>query len=375
MIFLACALELQGYYQNPDKFISRLPILLDATCNGLQHLSAIANDINLAEKVNICASQDDDKPQDVYSELILPIKRDIAEFVKSNPEHYNLTKLNITRKFIKRSIMTITYGVTIKGILDQLEKEFFSKPNLINKQYIFKAKDIFLSEATFSRENLYILSSIIYKILFKMHPILEEIMIYFQSMVKLLNQLEIPVTWITPSGLVLSQRYSRFTTYDITSVIQSKRRKITLSKPELDVNKKIKLNSIKQINAFVPNFIHSMDASNVILLIKEVNKKHKFDVLTIHDCFATQANTADILSHLVKEAFISIYSKNQCINNFHIHVISNIKSIYTTNMVYDRSAKCYIITKNKENYYSPKKPKLGKMDLRKELINSNYFIN
>lgn len=75
LIILACALELIGYYKNPDKFLSSLPILLDATCNGLKHLSsAIANDINLAEKVNICASMVEDEPRDVYSEVLIPIK-------------------------------------------------------------------------------------------------------------------------------------------------------------------------------------------------------------------------------------------------------------------------------------------------------------
>ena len=74
-MFLACSLELQGYYKDPNNFISHLPILLDGTCNGLQHLSAIANDINLAEKVNICESVDTDDPKDVYSELLNPIKK------------------------------------------------------------------------------------------------------------------------------------------------------------------------------------------------------------------------------------------------------------------------------------------------------------
>ena len=95
IIFLACALELKEYTKNPY-FISRLPILLDATCNGLQHLSAIANDINLAERVNISPSTDDKTPEDIYSDLIQPIKDSITTLVKKHPEFYNLSKLNIT---------------------------------------------------------------------------------------------------------------------------------------------------------------------------------------------------------------------------------------------------------------------------------------
>lgn len=170
--------------------MATLPILLDGTCNGLQPLSAIANVINLAEKVNICASREEDDPKDVYSELLIPIKENITKFVESNPEHYNISKLNITRKLIKRGIMTITYGVTVKGILKQLEKEFFVKPDLINGHFIFRAKDISLGDHSLSRKYLYRLSEIIYNVLFNKHPILEDILVYFQSMAKLLKVLD-----------------------------------------------------------------------------------------------------------------------------------------------------------------------------------------
>ncbi len=174
LIFLACALELQGYYQNPNKFISSLPIFLDGTCNGLQHLSAIANDINLAEKVNICPSDEKDDPKDVYSELLIPIKDEITKLVQSKPEHYNLSKLNISRKLIKRGIMTITYGVTVKGILDQLLSEFFVKPNLVNGHYVYKPKNItlYLGDVTLSKKDLFKLSEIIYSVLYHLKCIM-----------------------------------------------------------------------------------------------------------------------------------------------------------------------------------------------------------
>ena len=75
------------------------------------------------------------------------------------------------------------------------------------------------------------------------------------------------------------------------------------------------------------------------MLIKEVNKKYNFDVLTIHDCFGVHANFVNILSHMVKEAFISIYGNKDCIEKFHKHIISNIKAIYSKDVIYDRSPK------------------------------------
>jgi len=49
LLFLACAYELKEYYKDPVNFLSRLPIYLDCTSNGLQHLSAMTNDLTLAK--------------------------------------------------------------------------------------------------------------------------------------------------------------------------------------------------------------------------------------------------------------------------------------------------------------------------------------
>jgi len=187
-------LELKQYYEN-SQFISRLPILLDATCNGLQHLSAIANDINLAQRVNISPSRDEEEPNDIYSDLIKPVKEAITDLVENKLEFYNLSKLNITRKLIKRGIMTTTYGVTVKGILEQLLSEHFVKYSLINNHYIYKPKEIAsLGDVCLSYKDIYELSRIIYNVLFKSHPTLDNIMNYFHNVVNLMNSLDLPIS-------------------------------------------------------------------------------------------------------------------------------------------------------------------------------------
>jgi len=367
ILFLACALELIEFNKNP-KFISRLPILLDATCNGIQHLSAIANDINLAEKVNILASNDENKPNDIYSDLIEPIKNTIQKMEgDERVKHFNLTKLNINRALIKRGIMTITYGVTVKGILDQLLSEHFYKYELVNNQYHYRPKNIELGDVKLTYKDIYKLSSIIYNTLFEIHPTLNRIMKYFQNMVVLMNGLNLAIQWITPYGLQITQKYSKFTKYDITSIMNGKRKKITLSKYDIDENNNHRLNKNKQINSFVPNFIHSMDASNVILLIQKAYNLN-INIVTIHDCFGVHANHTELLSRLVKEAFISIYGDKKTIENFHDLNLNYIKANYEIkeNKVINAEGKVLDI---------PVKPALGELDLKTQLINSNYFIN
>lgn len=368
ILFLACALELKEYNKDP-KFISKLPILLDATCNGLQHLSAIANDINLAERVNISSSTEEDGPNDIYSDLVQPIRDSIKTLVEKDTKHYNLLRLNITRKLIKRGIMTITYGVTVKGIFDQLISDHFYKFGKIDKHLVYRPKNSDLGDVNLTYADLYKLSSIIYSVLFKSHPILNNIMEYFHNMVNLMNKLDLSIQWITPYGLLITQKYTEFTTYDIVSVMQRKRRKITLSRYRLDDNKHHVIDKDKQINSFIPNFIHSMDASNIVLLVKKIIELD-LNIITIHDCFGIHANHAELLSYLVKESFISMYGNKDSIEKFHSLTLENIKANY----IIDNS-KNVIIDKNGKEISIPEKPNLGNMDLKEVLINSKYFIN
>jgi len=51
---------------------------------------------------------------------------------------------------------------------------------------------------------------------------------------------------------------------------------------------------MKQVQAFIPNFVHSMDGSNIVLLIELCRKDgRRFNFASIHDCFATHANDTE----------------------------------------------------------------------------------
>lgn len=111
-----------------------------------------------------------------------------------------------------------------------------------------------------------------------------------------------------------------------------------------------------------------MDASNIVLLIKKVNEQFNFNIVTIHDCFGVHANHTQLLSFLVKESFIAIYGDNQCIDKFHDHILENIYSVY------GQEKDGNIIDKYNNVRIIPAKPNLGEMNLKEQLLNSNYFI-
>lgn len=60
LLFISFCIEYNKYLKalnnNEGYFITHLPIQLDATCNGFQHLSLLLSDINLAKQVNLTSS-------------------------------------------------------------------------------------------------------------------------------------------------------------------------------------------------------------------------------------------------------------------------------------------------------------------------------
>jgi DNA-directed RNA polymerase len=92
---------LKNYLNDSKKFVSRLPIYKDATCSGLQHLSLMTNNTNLAKYVNILKSNENEIPNDVYTYMVKRVNEEINILISNFNTFIKLTLLNINRKFIK----------------------------------------------------------------------------------------------------------------------------------------------------------------------------------------------------------------------------------------------------------------------------------
>lgn len=170
--------------------------------------------------------------------------------------------------------------------------------------------------------------------------------------------------------------YIEFTKYDLTTSVYGKRHKIVMRKPQINEKTKTNvINSTKQYNAFVPNFVHSMDGSNIFLLVDELIKNRpNMNIATIHDCFGTSANDADYLANLVKEAFIKVYVNKDFVERFHNFILDYVKNTYKVEngeITYEKSQ-----TKGMEKITIPDIPKLTERDsVLTKLKKSKYFIN
>ena len=127
----------------------------------------------------------------------------------------------------------------------------------------------------------------------------------------------------------------------------------------------------KQKLGIVPNLIHSMDASNISLLVNNLERiEENIPILTIHDCFATNANFSGLLDFQVKSAFLFIYKDQKFIENYHTEIISYLKNL---SLKFDEDSK--ILYHNNKQFNVPKVPDLDKtLDLNKNVLYSKYFL-
>lgn len=186
---------------------------------------------------------------------------------------------------------------------------------------------------------------------------------------KFLNKLNMNIgtVWKTPSGLILEQKYMKTESKKIRTTALGKMKAFNITKP-LNV-----INVQKQNYSIVPNLIHSLDAANISILINYIiNNGNKINLLTIHDCFATDANNIEYVNLQVKLAFLCIYQNKDFLINFHNYAINHLIQLGIV-LNKDRTA---VILDSGICIEVPKLPDFNNnFDLKYNLLNSPYFIN
>ena len=134
------------------------------------------------------------------------------------------------------------------------------------------------------------------------------------------------------------------------------------------------------IRSFMPNFIHSLNACNVKILIYKLIPSDQIPLYTVHDCFASTANNMSILKHNVKKAFIDIYFYEEGflpLLGSHNRIIYQIKEVHETIFI-DGKEYIDMSSYNTPDILIPELPEAFKNkelnEFIKGLLNSKYFI-
>ncbi len=381
--FASFCLVLKNISKNSKSFV-KIPVFLDATCNGIQHISAIIQDIDLAKEVNLIYDDKDDQIKDFYSKMIPIINKSLHDLGNTKLGFETFKQLHLTRSDLKQAIMTLNYNVSLFGMKEQIgsqlgveitEKILEDNVGKPKKVFEYKGKDSNGNIILLSEKLLFEIAKTVKKVIFSEHPVLKEIYDYFKSVTKLLTSLNLPLIWFTPTGTTLIQKYKKAKSQKITVNNWNKVTSIRYVKYVDEINK------VKQVNAIIPNIIHSLDASHLMYIIEDANRIGLKNVLSIHDCFGTHPNDLFKLNDLVRENFILLYSSSSFLKTFHNRLLqtikdNNLKIIKKEGpFVKGERVKYLVVSENSDQYYEiPLLPKRGKLKL--ELIRkSKYMIS
>lgn len=329
-LFLAFCIEFNRYLNCLDNhdvswFDTYLPIQMDATCNGFQHLSLLSLDSNLSKELNLSESTWDDVPKDFYTFLVVCfidyLKTELSEnnnLTSEESESYNrLINMKIIREIIKKAIMTIPYNVSNFSLINYI-KEGFELEDNSSEWYIYKNDtSIRLKSLDFT-----VLGKGLRKVLHEKFHKLELLLKYLDQVARVCTLLEIPIIWTLPTGLVVRQSYM------ISDEVRIKPFSHSNKKFSMKVLNKTKFNNSKQITAFMPNLVHSLDAASLTLLLDFYFKESTDvkNIYTIHDCFAVPANKMECLISLLKLTYIKIYSDDKYLLKLDGDIRKNIRN-------------------------------------------------
>ena len=324
--FLAAAMELKSALDSPDptKYVSNLPIHQDGTCNGLQHYAALGGDELGAKQVNL---EPGDRPADVYSAVANMVKQSIDADRENGDEYAKALEGRITRKIVKQTVMTNVYGVTWVGAKAQIRRALTAAyddlPNTttvhpgVLSSYI--ATKIFAALASMFRgahdiqywlgECACRISTCVtpeqmdrWEVDFQGTPVTKaQKAIHGTRFLDDASEFKTGVIWTNPLHMPVVQPYRNTKAKQITTKMQ----RISISEP----HSSHPIHKRKQLQGFPPNFIHSLDATHMILSALQSDEKG-LAFAAVHDSFWTHASDIDTMNTILRDSFIRIHSED-----------------------------------------------------------------
>jgi DNA-directed RNA polymerase len=282
--FLAWVLEYAEWSRDPAGFVSRLPVSLDGTCNGLQNFSALLRDEVGGKAVNLI---DGPKPNDIYAD----VARRATELLYSMPasrlrDAWLAHGLN--RKVTKRTTMTLPYGCTRYACSEFIAKDYLE---------VERPKEIALGDYG---EAANFLSHVVWAAIGDVVIKAREAMEWLQGWATHAAKNGHRVQWTSPSGLRVTSEYEKERRKEVKSVAFKTR--ITLYAPEHG-----KMDVRRIANAVAPNYVHSLDAAHLARVVNAAHK-HGMTIAAIHDDFGVHAADTAAFGRIVREEFIRMYS-------------------------------------------------------------------
>ncbi|GAA6062188.1 hypothetical protein JCM10212_001352 [Sporobolomyces blumeae] len=315
---LATCIELTNALRAPvpTEYACALPIHQDGTCNGLQHYAALGGDLKGAHQVNLDVG---DRPADVYSGVANMVNAIIEKDAERGVQEAVLLKNKVTRKVVKQTVMTTVYGVTFIGAKNQIQRQLKDRGDIpaehlylcslyLGRLVLDSIGDIFKG-ATGIQTWLNRCARLISK---SIPPARIEAAMQAEKgnpkskkpvmagLSRIPKEQMTSVAWTTPLGLPVVQPYRKAKKRQVTTALQT----IFITDPSVPSE----VDPRAQATAFPPNFIHSLDATH--MMMTALACKDNIAFASVHDSYWTHACDVDEMSVILRDTFIELHSQD-----------------------------------------------------------------
>jgi DNA-dependent RNA polymerase len=331
-----------------------IPIQLDGTCNGLQHLSALLRDEEAAENVNLWASTYEQRPKDIYGKVA-----EVAELAMDPEAHcvrahdrceecggdcpycdqairepwvYRMKEAGIliNRSLCKSPVMVLPYGGTREAVrlsvkrvvLEQMDKspereklhaiwkEMLPEPDGKGGTRDYTAfQDRELHDHPGFNMDIQCLSSLIWDSIAPVIPKPMEMMNALAEIGSWVGNKALAwqtgvrdgkPLWVMQAKSAASIKRVQMKGFHLPNMI----RQLALLSGTNDVDPKSHRTGI------VANFIHSQDAAHLALTVLDFKAKGGTCVGAVHDCLLVRPSEAQLMGECLREQFIRLYEND-----------------------------------------------------------------
>ena len=279
--FLAFCFEYKKWNTQGYGYVSHFPVAQDASNNGIQIMSLLVRDEDVAGRVNLVP----DRPVgDLYQEVIDRVIKRIKADRSKNAFAAAWFKFGVTRKYGKPVVMRRPYGgfgfndvnILMPIYEAQVEKSYrpFDKGEMIPA--------------------LGYLSRLINQEVDKLIPKEMELMKWLKSLYR-----DGALSWSAPYGHTVTINIATYKKVRFKTVVNGVSDSCFILEPEGVNVKKIR-------RAFIANYVHSIDAS----ILHRVAEQMEFDIGFVHDSFCCHAPHINSLKRSLLKTYEEIFSRN-----------------------------------------------------------------